>query len=73
MNRIVVLGEASRVGGFRLAGASVVEAAGPAEVERVWRSLPADTALLVLTPRAAEVLQARLPDHPRLTWVVMPG
>lgn len=70
--RIVALGEAGRVGGFGLAGASVVEAAGPDEVERAWRALPADTALLVLTPRAADVLRARLPDRPRLTWVVMP-
>lgn len=71
-SRIVVLGEASLVDGFRLAGASVLAAAGPGQVEQAWRSLPEDTALLVMTPMAAGVLGARLVDRPRLTWVVMP-
>ena len=72
MNRIVVLGEPARVGGFGLAGATVIEATGPEEVESAWRTLPPDTTLLVLTPRAATLVGARLPDRARLTWVVMP-
>lgn len=73
MNRIVVLGEPGRVGGFRLAGATVMEATGQSEVDRAWRALPADTALLILTQRAAAVVRDRLPEHALLTWVVMPG
>lgn len=73
MNRVVVLGELGRVGGFRLAGATVIEAAGPEEVDRAWRALPTDTTLLILTPQAAAVVGARLAERARLTWVVMPG
>ena len=73
MNRIVVLGEPGRVGGFRLGGATVIEAQGSDDVERAWRALPGDTTLLILTPGAAEVIADRLPERARLTWVVMPG
>jgi vacuolar-type H+-ATPase subunit F/Vma7 len=73
VNRVVILGEPGRVGGFRLAGATIIEAAGPEEVERAWGALPTDTTLLVLTPRAAEIVGVRLPERMRLTWVVMPG
>lgn len=72
MNRIVVLGEPGRVGGFGLAGATVIEATGSEEVESAWRTLPLDTTLLVVTPRVAALVGARLPDRARLTWVVMP-
>ncbi|MGZ8437163.1 MAG: hypothetical protein ACXWXR_01320 [Candidatus Limnocylindrales bacterium] len=73
MNRVVVLGEPGRVGGFRLAGVTVIDADGPDEVGRAWAALPTDTTLLILTPKAAEVVGARLPERARLTWVVMPG
>jgi vacuolar-type H+-ATPase subunit F/Vma7 len=72
MRRIVVLGEASRVRGFRLAGATVVEAAGPAEVATAWNALPSDTVLLVLTADAAAVVRDQLPERPRLVWAVLP-
>ncbi len=72
MNRIVVLGEPERVGGYRLAGATVVEATEPAAVEQAWQALPADTTLLVLTPRAASIVGARLRDRVGLVWAVMP-
>ena len=72
MNRVVVLGEPGRVGGFRLTGATVIDADGPEEVDRAWAALPTDTTLLILTPRAAGVVGVRLPERARLTWVVMP-
>ena len=72
MNRIVVLGEPGRVGGFRLTGATVIDAVGLEDVERAWIALPTDTTLLILTPRAAEVVGVHLPERARLTWVVMP-
>lgn len=72
MNRIVVLGEGSRVRGFRLAGADVTEAQRPADVEAAWDALPPDTTLLILTIAAEEVLRGRLAERPRLLWAVMP-
>jgi vacuolar-type H+-ATPase subunit F/Vma7 len=73
MNRVVVLGEPGRTGGFRLTGATVIEATGPVEVDRAWRTLQMDTTLLILTPMAEAVVSVRLPERARLTWVVMPG
>ncbi len=72
MTRIVVLGDPGRVRGFRLAGATVIEAVGAPQVERAWESLPDDTAVLVLTAAAAGVVGERLADRPRLIWAVMP-
>lgn len=72
MRRIVVLGEPSRVRGFRLAGVTVVEATGVAEVTRMWEALPADAVLVILTADAAEAIQTRLAERPRLIRAVMP-
>jgi vacuolar-type H+-ATPase subunit F/Vma7 len=56
MGEVVVLGERGRVIGFAAAGARVVEAADPDEVQRAWHDLPPDVAVLVLTPAAARAL-----------------
>ena len=72
MRRIVVLGDPGRVRGFRLAGATVIDAGTPRGVARAWEALPDDTAVLVLTADAAVVLADRLAERPRLTWAVMP-
>jgi vacuolar-type H+-ATPase subunit F/Vma7 len=53
---IVVLGEASRVAGFELAGAVVITAEDSDAVHRAWSALPEDTAVVVLTARAAEAI-----------------
>jgi len=53
MARAAVIGEATRTAGFALAGAVVLVAENPDEARAAWRSLPADIAVLVLTPRAA--------------------
>ncbi len=71
MNRVVVLGEPERTRGYRLAGATVIEAATAAEVERAWSGLPADTMLLVLTRDAVAVVANRLAERPRLIWAVL--
>lgn len=72
MNRIVALGAPELLGGYRLVGATVLEAADDAAVDRAWAALPADTAVLVLTPAAARRLAGRLPERVRLTWAVLP-
>ena len=53
MARAAVIGEAVRTAGFALAGAVVLPAENPAEARAAWDALPADIAVLVLTPRAA--------------------
>lgn len=54
--RVAVLGERVRVEGWTLAGALVCPADDPAAVRTAWRALPADVAVLVLTPAAAAAL-----------------
>jgi vacuolar-type H+-ATPase subunit F/Vma7 len=70
--RAAVIGEATRAAGFALAGALVLPAKSADEARAAWSSLPADVAVLVLTPRAADWLgtapQARLD----MLLVVMP-
>jgi vacuolar-type H+-ATPase subunit F/Vma7 len=70
--RAAVIGEAVRTAGFALAGAIVLPAETSDEARAAWRSLPADIAVVVLTPRAA----AWLGDEPRsrhdVLSVVMP-
>jgi vacuolar-type H+-ATPase subunit F/Vma7 len=59
MGLLVVLGEAARVEGFALGGATVIPAEGPDAVRRAWESLPDDVAVVVLTGQAADALQGR--------------
>jgi vacuolar-type H+-ATPase subunit F/Vma7 len=53
MARAAVIGEATRTAGFALAGAVVLVAEDQDEARAAWRSLPADIAVLVLTPSSA--------------------
>lgn len=71
MSRVVVLGEAARVAGFALAGATVLETDVDG-ADAAWRRLPEDTGLVVLTPAAADELEDRLSSRDRLLWTVMP-
>jgi vacuolar-type H+-ATPase subunit F/Vma7 len=64
MARAAVIGEATRTTGFALAGAVVLVAENPDEARAAWRSLPADIAVLVLTPRAAAWLGEAPPTSP---------
>ena len=72
MNRIVALGEPGRVAGFRLAGATVIEAQGGDAIDRAWQTLPDDTRLLILSPAAADRLRSRLTSRAWFVWAVMP-
>jgi vacuolar-type H+-ATPase subunit F/Vma7 len=56
MSRIAALGESHRVEGFSLAGAAVFAAQSADEVRRAWANLPAEVAVVILTPAAADAL-----------------
>ena len=53
MSRIAVLGEEPRVGGWRLAGALVIAAAGAEALRSAWAALPDDVEVVIATPAAA--------------------
>ena len=72
MSQAAVIGEAVRTAGFALAGAVVVTAETPEETRAAWRALPADVAVLVLTPRAAAWLGDALASRPGVLVEVMP-
>ena len=70
---VAVVGEQLRVQGFTLAGAVVLAADDAAAVRSAWASLGDDVAVVVLTPRAAAVLEAELAaGRPTPLTVVMP-
>ncbi|MFJ3336248.1 V-type ATP synthase subunit F [Streptomyces sp. NPDC086766] len=71
MSTVAAIGERDRVCGLALAGAVVLAAEEPEAAREAWRGLPPEVALVVLTPRAAEALGARLDTQPPLT-VVLP-
>ena len=70
--RIVVLGEAVRVAGFVLAGATVCVAESPDAVCRTWAALPEDVAVVILTPDAAAALPAEATPPEGVLMAVMP-
>jgi vacuolar-type H+-ATPase subunit F/Vma7 len=72
MSRIFVLGEEVHVRGFSLAGAAVRPASSPDEVTAAWEEIEDDTALLIMTRSAADVLSGRLKERPWMVWTVMP-
>ena len=63
MSRAAVIGEATAVQGYGLAGALVCPAEDQDEAAAAWHALPADVAVVVLTARAAvwlsDVLERR--------------
>lgn len=72
MPAAAVIGEAVRTGGFVLAGAVVITAEDAEQVRAAWGALPADVAVLVLTPRAAAWLGDLPRSRPGLLIAVMP-
>lgn len=72
MSQAAVIGESVRTAGFALAGALVFPAENADEVREAWSSLPADVAILVLTPRAASWLGAAPRTRHDVLVVVMP-
>lgn len=76
MGGIAVLGERARITDLVAGGAAAYPAETPDEVRRAWSELVIDTAVVVLTPAAAQALQDQLdvppsPDRPLV--VVMPA
>lgn len=53
----MVIGEADEVDGYALAGAYVVAASDAEPVRTAWASLPPDTGLVLLSSRAAWLLE----------------
>lgn len=76
MGRVVAIGERVRVEGFALAGVLAFPAEEPTAVRAAWQALPADTAVVVLTPAAAATIDALPPETARpdgrLTVVLPP-
>jgi vacuolar-type H+-ATPase subunit F/Vma7 len=72
MARAAVIGEATRTAGFTLAGAVVYPAENADQARAAWSGLPADVAVLVVTPRAAAWLGTAPRARRDLLLVVMP-
>jgi hypothetical protein len=72
VSRVAAIGELEAVEGYGLAGVELLPAAGPGALQEAWASLPADVALLLLTPAAAAELGGRLAEAGDLLWVVIP-
>ena len=66
-----MLGERSRVEGWGLGGARVLPAESATEVRAVWAALPADVAVVLVTPAAARALGPQPAGRPLL--VVLPS
>ena len=68
MSRGVAIGRPEIVAGYALAGVEVIAAADAAAVQAAWETLPADVALVILTPAARAALGGRLDERPGLVW-----
>lgn len=73
MGRAAVIGQALRIQGFTLAGAVAFAAENQDEARAAWRSLPPDTAVVILTPDAAAWLGEQLGQRRDVLPVVMRG
>jgi len=71
MSRAAVIGEALRVQGYAMAGAAVYPAEDRDEARAAWEALPADTAVVVLTARAAAGLSEETGQRRDLLTVVL--
>jgi vacuolar-type H+-ATPase subunit F/Vma7 len=72
MNGVVAIGEADRVAGYALAGATVRVAESPAAAVEAWLTLDPETELVVLTPAAAKALGPDLDEQDHRIWAVLP-
>jgi vacuolar-type H+-ATPase subunit F/Vma7 len=71
MATAAVIGEELAVEGYALAGAIVHAADNQAEAAAAWDALPPDTALLIVSARAAGWLADRLPQRPAILTAVL--
>jgi len=67
-----VLGEAARVEGFALGGATVIAAEDRDAVLRAWANLGDEVAGVVLTTNASTALDGAPAPHDQILTVVMP-
>jgi len=72
MSQAAVIGESVRTAGFALAGALVFPAENADEARAAWSCMPADVAVLVLTPGAASWLGTASRTRHDVLVVVMP-
>lgn len=70
---VAALGAPEALAGYELAGARLVPARSPEEIRLAWDRLPADTAVVILTPQAAAVLADRLHDPAVPLTVTLPA
>jgi vacuolar-type H+-ATPase subunit F/Vma7 len=73
MSGVAAIGERERVRGFAFAGVHVSTAEDPQAVREAWQALPADVAVLILTPAAHAALEVELEGRDQLLRVVMPS
>jgi len=72
MPNVAGLGELSRLEVYRLAGVGVLAAETDDEVRTAWQLLAEDTAVVLLTPRAAAALGSALTEPGAPMTVVVP-
>lgn len=70
---VAALGAPDALAGYELAGARLVPAQSPEEIRQAWDLLPADTAVVILTPEAAAALADRLDDPAVPLTVTLPA
>jgi vacuolar-type H+-ATPase subunit F/Vma7 len=69
---VVALGADADLVGFALAGVLVLRTTTDEEIRRAWTALDDDVGLVILTTRAAEVLDDVLDERPRTLTAVAP-
>ena len=72
MGTVVAIGEGTRVESLALGGVRIERADDDDAVLAAWDDLDSAASLLILSPRAAEVLTPVRDARPDLLWVVMP-
>jgi len=71
MSLAAVIGEATAIQGYALAGALICPAEDQDEAVAAWRSLPPDVAVVVLTEKAASWLGEAVEQRRGILPVVM--
>jgi vacuolar-type H+-ATPase subunit F/Vma7 len=71
MSLAAVIGEATAIQGYALAGALVCPAVDQDEALAAWHSLPSDVAVVVLTAKAASWLSEAVAQRRGILPVVM--
>ncbi len=69
---VVALGADADLAGFALAGVRVLRTETDEEIRRAWKTLDDDVGLVILDPRAAEVLDDVLDARPHTLTAVTP-